>query len=1482
MTGGRGAAVYAAAGLLPGTRVGHYVLQHELGRGGMGQVFLARDTKLDRKVAIKFVVMHNEAAVARFMAEAQVTARCTHPNIVVIHDISEHLGVPYTVLEYVAGESVAASLRAGAMAPERVTAIMLQVARAVAAAHARGIIHRDLKPANILLAADGAVKVVDFGIAKHVAHRDLEGDGGDGAGRPPDRELTAADELVGTLHHLAPEQVRRDPVDARVDLWGFGVTMFHMLAGKRPFDGVPRGDVLQHLRDLETPTPRLDEVAPATPPALVAIVHRCLQKRVDRRVASAAELVAALEALPGSSPGPVTAGAEPRPGGKLVDEASEPTTRRHAPPGDRRWWLGAALVAIAAIAAGMWVGRRHEVGGGVPARSGPATPAAESRVASLFAEIDRLEGRNEPDAAARLYAAFVDDERDPAALTLAWLGHADRQRDRGQREAALDSYAAAYGRTSDPAAQRRALLELSAIYRERWEWDRLTAAIDVHDRTAGPADPRELALRDQALLAARSQAAARSPATATAAVAGSLLVGRHLDLTAAEVTTVDLDRDGAHELISLEAGALIVRSGDGVRELSRRAAAGADSLRCVGRDAAGAWAVVAPSPSAGRGWQLLDLAGSRAPVGLDALAATTRDHCYAIDVDGDLRDELYLVGDNSLVQLVPRPRAERGWTARPIALGSQVGDVIGGDLDGDGRGELVISVGEWRAYDVRVLRPGPDGELHLADRVRLGVVTHLADLGRDREGRALVAAIKEDTYPSVRELPADRPNGAAAGLYVFAIAGSGLELLRRIELPIPPGEPPAFGPLRPVDFDGDGVRDLLAAATVGARHDMVVMHGRPDGGFDISVVGGVTPLGVASTDADRADEILARLDDEPGLWLLGAGDVAVPAVHVARRADAPTGPGARGDAVTTDAWRRAEELARVGRVEAAVDALRRIATVGPNPAVKTDALRRAAALLHAHGLPATSTYAALAELEAPGSRARLDALLAAAEEHAARLEVAAARRLVDEATTAATLTVAERARLAVLRDELAVAPLLVFAGEPLAPPWRVHDPALVNVVPGSRRLTVETLVPGPVVSMALTRKADLVTLAFDAEITRTEWAGSVRVRLGPSDRTAPGAVFVEIGGRGGGGIFQRRRLCGLEAVGAVARATPLVDADGVAVVHVEVAARPAQGRGHCAIVVDGVTASAAFAATTSARGANPGLDWELSIEGGGDAIMTSASVRFASITISGFAAATPGTPSAGDAAIDDAALALAGHRPVHARAALAALPRPVATTWRARRLAILAAEMAGDRNGAVAHLAAALVAAAPQRPIDAQLAILIRARDGQFAPLVRAALGGRIAPALHAAWANVAAHDLDEPRVRTALIRDLADLLSPTPTTAAATLALGGFLGEALLAAGRPDDGRRALTDALGRLPADAAPEVRDRAARIAVLLAIDAATNGDAASARAWGLRALDLGEPPELVADRLLRHPATAALASDPAWARVVAIGRTLAAPP
>jgi len=261
-----------------GERIGPYTLLTEIGRGGMGRVYLAHDGKLARKVAIKFIALRGATARMRFVDEARLTARCRHPNIVVIHDIAEHDGVPYMVLEHVAGPTLATLVGAGPLRAAQVVAIATQVARALAHAHAQGIIHRDLKPANVLLDTDGTAKVADFGIARHP-------------------EAAAGTDTSGTLHYMAPEQLRGEAIDGRADLFALGVTMYQMLAGHRPLHDLPEPEVRAHVGDLDRPMPSLAEVRADLPSGLTSLVDRCLEKRVERRVGSAAEVVAALQAI---------------------------------------------------------------------------------------------------------------------------------------------------------------------------------------------------------------------------------------------------------------------------------------------------------------------------------------------------------------------------------------------------------------------------------------------------------------------------------------------------------------------------------------------------------------------------------------------------------------------------------------------------------------------------------------------------------------------------------------------------------------------------------------------------------------------------------------------------------------------------------------------------------------------------------------------------------------------------------------------------------------------------------------------------------------------------------------------------------------------------------------------------------------------------------------------------------------------------------
>ncbi|ACY14775.1 serine/threonine-protein kinase [Haliangium ochraceum] len=280
----------------PGERIYQYEIIRELGRGGMGAVYLARDLKLARRVAIKFLLGGSPAQRERFLLEARATARCNHENIVVIHEVNEYRETPFLVLEYLEGRALGSLIGAGPMAPQQAVALALPIARALAHAHGHEIVHRDLKPDNVLVTEAGAIKVLDFGIAKLLAQG-----GGDGRGpgeplrvrRPDDTQLGA---LVGTLAYMSPEQWRGEEVDHRSDLWAFGVMLYEMVVGHHPLERSEVG-ALEEVRELDVPMPRVQDGGAAVPEDLVALIERCLIKPREQRIASAQAVVEALEAM---------------------------------------------------------------------------------------------------------------------------------------------------------------------------------------------------------------------------------------------------------------------------------------------------------------------------------------------------------------------------------------------------------------------------------------------------------------------------------------------------------------------------------------------------------------------------------------------------------------------------------------------------------------------------------------------------------------------------------------------------------------------------------------------------------------------------------------------------------------------------------------------------------------------------------------------------------------------------------------------------------------------------------------------------------------------------------------------------------------------------------------------------------------------------------------------------------------------------------
>ena len=295
----------------PGARLRQYEIIRELGRGGMGIVYLARDVRLGRRVAIKVLLTRSPTLTRDFLREARATASCEHENIVIIHEADEHEGMPYMVLEHLEGGNLRRVADGRKLAPSRAVELIVPVVRALVRAHANNIVHRDLKPENVFVTTSGAVKVLDFGIAALLA------DGAQGAGR-----VGAPSRVGGTLAYMASEQFEPGGADHRSDLWAVGIMLYELLTGHHPVQPLSQEALLRHAYYPDQPFPRIRDELPDLPHRLADVVDRCLEKRKDQRVASAAELLALLEPLlPGRNARAIDATAGPYPGLSAFQES---------------------------------------------------------------------------------------------------------------------------------------------------------------------------------------------------------------------------------------------------------------------------------------------------------------------------------------------------------------------------------------------------------------------------------------------------------------------------------------------------------------------------------------------------------------------------------------------------------------------------------------------------------------------------------------------------------------------------------------------------------------------------------------------------------------------------------------------------------------------------------------------------------------------------------------------------------------------------------------------------------------------------------------------------------------------------------------------------------------------------------------------------------------------------------------------------------
>ncbi|MGH9846866.1 MAG: protein kinase domain-containing protein, partial [Blastocatellia bacterium] len=309
-----------------------YQIQSLLGAGGMGEVYRARDTRLDRDVAVKILPEHladNPDALKRFEREAKAVAALSHPNILSIFDFGDEQGLSYAVMELLEGETLRDHLKHGPLDWRKAVEIGTAIAEGLAAAHAKGIIHRDLKPENIFLTSDGAVKILDFGIAR-VKHEVL----------PNAETLTSTSNttrpgtIMGTIGYMSPEQVRGEQADAPSDIFSLGSVLYEMVSGERPFARTTAAETIAAI--LKEEPPALDGLGKQLPETLKHSIRRCLEKRVEARLQSARDLSFDLKSL-------LTGG-----GSMQTAPASAPFRRRQA------MLIAAAAVSLLLVAA-VWL-----------------------------------------------------------------------------------------------------------------------------------------------------------------------------------------------------------------------------------------------------------------------------------------------------------------------------------------------------------------------------------------------------------------------------------------------------------------------------------------------------------------------------------------------------------------------------------------------------------------------------------------------------------------------------------------------------------------------------------------------------------------------------------------------------------------------------------------------------------------------------------------------------------------------------------------------------------------------------------------------------------------------------------------------------------------------------------------------------------------------------------------------------------------------
>lgn len=1092
----------------PAPRIGgRYELTRALGHGAMGEVHLAHDHRLGRTVALKLVrtggAIDTATLRVRLEREALALARVDHPNVVRVFDVGSHEGQTFFTMQFVPGATLR-GWQAGKPRREILTAY-LQAARGLAAAHAVNVVHRDFKPDNAIVGDDGVVRVLDFGIAAALRAEDGLDTGQTevtdevdeaatpgaetsiGHGQASLSTMTRPGVLLGTLPYMASEQLAGRRADARSDQYAFCVALWEALAGQRPFPGRSPDLLLRGIAAGPAP-------GGVTPRWLRAILVRGLAEDPRRRWPDMQALVAAIE------------------GARRIE---------------RLWRVTLAIAAAAvAVAAGVW-------GYGVVVRAA-AEARADARLAVLRAQLVELDGRGDHAGAAQLLRSFVElaDNRDTAALARAQLAWGDAQTD---DDAAVDAYASAYmaarTATDEHAALRGLVLRLYA--RGTLKESSAALAVLLREDPSAVDDPtlarvRLAAALDRRDIATAKAELARGPEAERAWipvldelswVTGHARERLNMDRDDYLVLrAADVDGDGRTEIITNSYGpqrnvSAILRAEPSLEVWGtiRWPEKVTDAILLPHALTGGTMVMSAHPDGMQSRLQLsrvLDGGGIEAVASWQEHGESRSFSGEAVDLDGDGVLELYVGNGPYARRLTRLDRGPDGWTRHTAnratdAARSDMLTLASGDLDGDGRGELVVAPGPWTAYDLRVLRaradarPDRDDTLELVARRTFGPIVQVA-LPRTRTGRR-IAFVKNEASIAPNRFPADKPTGEPGGLYVAELRGDSLEVTDYVPVPREPGKRLAFDKVLAGDLDGDGEDELVGFLN---RGDMALLRWHEGRMLPPLVLTDVIPGLVRDVDGDGRDEIVGIDKVRDQIVVFGAGDerlAAVPVVDGARPV-----PAAISDPAAIAAWRRADELAGIGVPRRTADELVNFARLSGLAA--EDLLLRAAELYESTGAHAQAAVNFIAAARRP---ALAEAALAGAIRSRRRLaEYAAAAELATTRRDLPGLTDVERAAMegerAALRRAVAPRPeLRIDFADALDPMWRIADPLAVQRDPQRRALALWSTRTPVAAEFPLEWDGGPVSIEVDLEIDRIESSNEILIGLAGPDAATP-------------------------------------------------------------------------------------------------------------------------------------------------------------------------------------------------------------------------------------------------------------------------------------------------------------------------------------------------------------------------------------------